>query len=220
MKSERIYQAVGNADDVLLERCEKTEINRKPPRWMKWSGLAACLCLLLAGSLVMNGTFPGGNPESRTGEFYKASGTVVDSFPSAGPASSMYAAPDNGQWIYFTQVEDALQEHGGQEVEYFLALDIFQDQTKLEDQSDEVKAELERLTKLGYHVGYSEYWTYRGEGTRVTASYVSGYFTAKQLKSFAANKNYGYSFRFASNGDGSPVPAEQGITADFDSAIK
>ena len=69
-------------------------------------------------------------------------------------------------------------------------------------------------------MGYAKYWTYEGKGEQVDKTYVSGYFTSEELESFAANENYGYAFRFAVNGDGSAVSADQGIITDLDSETK
>ena len=132
----------------------------------------------------------------------------------------MYAVPNNGEKTYFNEVTNALKEHDGQDVTYFLAIDIYANQTKLEDTSDRVKVELERLTKLGDRVGYSKCWTYQGNNEKVDILYVSGYFTEEQLENFPASENYGYTFRFATNGDGSSVSADQGIITDVDSEMK
>lgn len=226
MKSEKIYKAIGNADDKLMERYESSK--KGSPRWLKLGGgLAACLCLALIGSFVLNGTLPVRTPAGRSSGtvpasasgLYKASGTVVESFSSSG-STSMYATPDNGKRLIFTEVQGAMKEHAGQDVEYFLAVDIFTDKTPLEAKSDAAKAELKRLTRLGYHIGYAESWTYEGNGKQVIIPYIAGYFTEKELENFVANQTYGYAFRFAQNGDGSPISAEQGIIIDFDSSSK
>ena len=206
MKNERLYQAIGNADDESMERYEKSSRKAKP-YWMKLGAIAACLCFAVVGVLSWNGHF------GTTDQIYKAHGVVIDSFQADSIGGGMYATPNNGEKVYFTEVQNALQEHAGQDVTYFVAVDIFLNQAELGAESDEVKAELERLTELGYHVGYSEAWTYQGEGEQVAYSYVSGYFTEKELEEFAANESYGYTFSFATNGDGSTVPGDQGISA-------
>ena len=52
MKSERLYAAIGAADDDLLVRAESA---RKAPTrvWLKFSSLAACLCLIALGAILM-----------------------------------------------------------------------------------------------------------------------------------------------------------------------
>lgn len=52
MKCERLYAAVGAADDDLILRAEcakKANINS----WLKYCGLAACLCLVTAGAILV-----------------------------------------------------------------------------------------------------------------------------------------------------------------------
>ncbi|MCL2085110.1 MAG: hypothetical protein FWH06_07640 [Oscillospiraceae bacterium] len=46
MKSERLYAAIGAADDELLIRCE-AEIKKPQNTWIKFSGLAACAAAVL-----------------------------------------------------------------------------------------------------------------------------------------------------------------------------
>lgn len=246
MKGERIYIALGNADDVLLERYyEGTKHKKKRNIWIKYGAMAACLCIVVAGAFALNTQFgrngtgsgqggneliPGGTTEnysnspitnqgegSSTGtgqQIYKADGTVVSSF--ASNSSSKYATPQNGTWFCFVEVKDALEKYAGENVTYFLAIDVFSNSKGLDVESEELTAELERLSELGYHVGYAEAWTYQGQGEQMPYTFAAGYFTAEELESFAASTDYGYAFHFAINGDGSPVSSEQGIVCDFD----
>lgn len=215
MKSEKIFKSIGNVDDELLERYESSKKKNSSPHWRIWGGLAAaCFCVIAIGSVALRGT-----PDIEN-ESYKSSGTVIENFQSGSMINDIYAAPENGKKVYFTEVTNALKEYAGKDVTYFLAVDIYANQIKLEDSSDEVKQELERLTKLGYQVGYSKYWTYQGNQEKVEIPYVSGYFTEKQLEDFAINEKYGYTFRFATNGDGGPVSADQGVVTDFNSEAK
>ncbi len=56
MKGERIYQALGNVDDELLERYEKMRTPKK--RRMLWGAAAACLLLVVVGSTVIFAHMP------------------------------------------------------------------------------------------------------------------------------------------------------------------
>jgi hypothetical protein len=66
-KSERIFAAIGAASDDLLLYCEESSEesavrneNRQVKPWLKYSGIAACLCLLLVSSyLAFQSAFPG-----------------------------------------------------------------------------------------------------------------------------------------------------------------
>lgn len=246
MKGEKIYIALGSADDELLERYyEGTKRKKKRNIWIKYGAMAACLCIVVAGAFALNAQFgrnetasgqsgnepiPGGTTENysnspitnqrevgSTGtgqQVYKADGTVVSSF--ASKSSGKYAAPQNGTWFCFVEVKDALEKYAGDNVTYFLAIDVFSDFKRLDVQSKELTAELERLSELGYHVGYAKAWMYPGQGERVPYTYVAGYFTAEELEKFAASADYGYAFHFTVNGDGSPVSSGQGIVCGFD----
>ena len=46
MKNERIYAEIGAADDELPLRCEAAKL-KKTKTWVKYGGLAACLCLII-----------------------------------------------------------------------------------------------------------------------------------------------------------------------------
>ena len=149
-------------------------------------------------------------------ERYIPSGEVMNSYEV--DFNSSYAAPANGTGFYFDEVVEALKENAGQDIIYFLAIDIMSDGTQLDVKSEEMTTELKRLANYGYHVGYAEAWTYEGgaeEQKQVDYTYIAGYFTEDNLLNFSPSENYGYSFRFAKNGDSSPVSAEQGIVTSF-----
>ena len=156
------------------------------------------------------------NNQNENGSVYVAPGKVIDGYMS--DVFSSYAVPPDGTWNYDSPVSEALKEYAKQNVTYFLGLTIFSSELSgaLEVGSDELTAELERLGECGYHVGYSEAWTYRGLSEQVQYAYVAGYFTADELENFMANENYGYFFDFRTNGDNSPIPAKQGIVANYD----
>ena len=146
---------------------------------------------------------------------YVPSGKVINRHVSDVSVSGCYAVPEHGTWFCTIEVRDAVAEYLGQDVNYFLAVDIMSNGTQLDVKSDEMISELERLAECGYHVGYSEAWEYQGAGGIVYYTYIAGCFTADELENFVPSENYGYSFRFAVNGDSSPVPAEQGIVTSF-----
>lgn len=211
MKSERIYIAIGAVDEELLHRCDMTQ--KKPIHFRRWGTLAACLCLMIIGSVVFCHVY-------RAGQNFPSTGMVISSYDhdETGVSSDgLYAIPENGMWFYTTEVRKALEEYAGseyadQEIVYFLQIGISKDgRDELTFDCVEMKAELERLTGLGYNVGYAKAWTYQGEGERVDYDYVAGYFTADELETFSVCEDYGYFFSFAKNGNGSPIEAGQGI---------
>ncbi len=208
MKSERLYSAIGAADDELLIRLEGTK-NEKNISWLKWSALAACFCFVIIGALMVKSIY-------YTEQYPPAEGRVISSYEIPGASSAgSYVVPECGTWYYFVDVSAAIEKYAGQEVTYLLAFDIFPKDEALINNSNEMKAELERLTGLGYEVGYIETWTYQGQGEQVYYYIAAGYFTAEQLENFPASSDYGYAFRFITNGDGSPVDAQQGLITDY-----
>jgi hypothetical protein len=201
-KNEEIYKAIGNVDDELLERYEA---HQKPASkkmvWIKWGAVAACACIVTVGALTLGNNGPArDNP------------AIVSSYNS-GLAEGMFTAPENGKIFFDTNVKAALDKNKEKDTIFFVAINLYQNGTPLEPGSKEVKAELKRLTDSGYKAGYATSWTYQGDMEKVNTSYLAGYFTKEQLETFKAGSEYGYTFSFATNGDGSPVNAKQSLTS-------
>ena len=57
MKSERILDAVGGINEEAV-RDAKAYKKAKPKGWVKWSAMAACLCLVLVGGILFNSLRP------------------------------------------------------------------------------------------------------------------------------------------------------------------
>ena len=197
MKKEELFESIGDVDDALLARCGSAGTARKKNVvWLRFGAAAACLCLVLLGTFTLRGR-QAGMPG------------VIDRAPDSA-AGSIYAAPENGAVLLFTEVNEAIREN--QDKKFFLGIDFFKNGKPLDPSSDAVRAELERLKSLGFQVGYAVSWTYQGENEKLDVPYTAGYFTADQLARFPADEGYGYAFHFVTNGDGTPVSAEQGIT--------
>lgn len=203
MNSEQIFKAIGEADTTLLNRCETTKSRHSV--WIHWGAMAACLCLFWAAGSVLslnhtkNGIIVPGATEQ-----------IVASFPTDN-GSGIYEAPANGTVLLYNEVRAALEQDAGRNQTYFLAIDIYQDGVPLEPDSNAVKNEIKRLNKNGYRVGYTDSWTYQDNLEKGDFIYTAGYFTQTQINAITANKDYGYAFYFAVNGDDSPVPAEKGL---------
>ncbi|MFD1887351.1 hypothetical protein [Paenibacillus wenxiniae] len=231
-REERLFQAIGQVDDVLLERLEQQLQLMEPvpstlasdereramssPRRRRSLriGIASALAVVaVAACLFM---FSSSWPSQPA--MYTASEPVVNSYISnqkqpadVSPAMQM---PANGTVLYSPDVKQALQANQGKQVVFLVAIDLFHNRTPMAQDSEQTRAELKRLQQLDYTIGYSRYWTYAGENQQVNGILVAGYLTAAQLEQFATSPNYGYSIHFAVNGDGSPIPAEQGIFTD------
>ena len=50
MKEKRLLKALGQVDADYIEEASPTQ-QTKRPRWMKWSVLAACLCLVVFSAI-------------------------------------------------------------------------------------------------------------------------------------------------------------------------
>ncbi len=238
-REERLFQAIGQVDDVLLERLEqqlqlmeqvpstldsdhhKAATNRtRRRRWLR-AGIASTL----AAAAVAVCLFIFSSSWQSQPAMYTASEPVVNSYISnqkrpadVSPAMQM---PANGKVFYSPDVKQALQANQGKQVLFLVAVDLFHNRAPVAQDSEQTRAELKRLQQLDYKIGYSRYWTYAGETEQVNGVFVAGYLTATQLEQFAANADYGYSIHFVVNGDGSPIPAEQGIFTDpNDPALK
>ena len=206
MKSDRIFKAIGDAEDQFLEQTENaSKIKRIPLPWAKRGAAVACACFVVIGAIAIKSFTPSGSGI----EVPSASDGIVSSFPSS--VSGIYDSPGNGEVLLFTEVQEALHANAGKDSLYFVSIGIYSDKQILEPDSVEVKKELARLTGLGYKVGYATQWTYQGESDQMDITYVAGYFTADQLDHFDVDAHYGYAFSFATNGDGTSVDPEQGL---------
>lgn len=52
MDQNDLFEGIGELDEELLERSERTGGSPKRRRWIRWGTLAACLCLLVGGGLL------------------------------------------------------------------------------------------------------------------------------------------------------------------------
>ncbi|WP_322906369.1 hypothetical protein [Paenibacillus campi] len=225
---ERLFQAIGHVDDVLLERLEQQlqptapssiapliDLRTKRAQRRRWVGITAGLVAIAIACTLILSTIWQSVPAVPA--IYTASAPIVNSYVSNQklPADVKPALqiPPNGKVIYSRDVQQALQAYAGKHVLLFVAIDLFQHGAPLASDSQQTDAELKRLQQLGYSIGYARYWTYAGEGDaqQVKHIYVAAYVTAAQLKQFAASPDYGYLLHFAVNGDGSPVSGKQGI---------
>ena len=241
MDTYRLYKAIGDADEELLARCEEVQQKPQLALWKKTLMAAACICIVFFGMWIgyrflplfhLEAIHSGSEQEQEnaadTGN-YVPSEKIVGSYEIIGKngesigVSSCYAAPEPGEWIYEHNVSEAMNEYAGENVLFFVSIavsSIDEERTNnriLEPGSLEMTEELKRLTELGYQVGYAETWTYHGKDERFYYTYAAGYLTEEQLRNFEASEQYGYFFGFATDGDGKPVDAQEGIVRDFDS---
>ena len=200
MKNEKLLDAIGQIDDNLIHDAVHDTCKKKKPAWFKWGVIAACLCLVIAGAVMM---LPNENGDR-----------MIISHYSVG-MSSCYVEPAPGEIICTTEVSAAREKYKGENVAYLLKFDISKADGDVTD--EERNTEYQRLISLGYELYTVETWTYRGEGEKVYFNVVVGCFTEEQLKSFNNNTEYGYIFSFVTNGDGSPISFdEKNLITDFE----
>lgn len=61
MRTIDLYHAFHAVDDDILERSEATIGRRKKNGWLKWCAMAACLCLIVSGVLLLKQTTENNN---------------------------------------------------------------------------------------------------------------------------------------------------------------
>ncbi|NLT15898.1 MAG: hypothetical protein GXY05_16355 [Clostridiales bacterium] len=209
MKSKDLFEAIGGADEELVERCRQNKTHR--PLWLKWGALAACLCLVVVGVLTIPGVLPLEQPappysqDQTEAPRPDVAVPIINGSSYEGSAGS-YVIPEPGTTLFFVEVRKAIEEWRGSSALLFLAVNINDiSEEILDDDSEEMRVEAERLASLGYEIGWYEAWTYQGQGEKVPYTFLYALLSVDELESFSASPDYGYSFYFPHNGDGSAV---------------
>lgn len=120
-----------------------------------------------------------------------------------GGESAGYSAPSAGECLFFLEVNQAREHYAGQQVKFLLVMDIFKSDGTLSDA--QLTAEYRRLKELGYELYQTQQWEYKSENEKLYHDIVVGLFSEQQLADFKVNPDYGYSFYFGHNGDGSNI---------------
>lgn len=195
MRSIELYTAFHAIDDDILERSETAAGGRKKNGWLRWGALAACL-LLIIGRFFMS-------PPTHNG-------SIIISKYSASSSGS-YATPSPGTVAFTSEVRAAREKYDGKNVTFLLSFDIFKDNGEqiVELSEEEQIEEYQRLVSLGYELYTAECWTYQGKDQKRYYTTVVGYFTESDLSLFRCHPEYGYMFRFVTNGDGSSISVDE-----------
>lgn len=192
MTNKEFYRELGNIDPKMIEAAAPAEgvQCKKRNGWKKWTSIAACFSLVLAAVICI---FIAGQD-----------GKIISKFKTNGMEDALYPVPLAGETVFFYEVEAARRAYVGKDVEFLVAFHVYREGDLLSGEA--LAAEYQRLADLGYKLYYVEnHWTYRAGGTKEYIPIVVGLFTEEQLANFKANNAYGYSFYFASNGDGSAI---------------
>lgn len=213
MKKKRISETMGNINQKYVNEATAYTGEAKAacrPVWMKWSAIAACLCLIVAAMVAVPNLF--GNNSVKDG-------SIISKFNSSNMVDSCYATPAPGEYFCFTEVNEARKEYAGKDVTFLLAFDVFD--TDGEMSIEELSEEYQRLADLGYKLYYVEdHWTYYGDNQKEYSPVVVGLFTEDELTNFKASEQYGYAFHFETNGDGSTIKInEENVVTNFNSIL-
>lgn len=125
MSKDRVVDSLGRIDDDMIQGVEALRHKKKRPAWMKWSALAACLCLVVAFAIPAVFQQPAESPNDTMDPSDGPSSLVVsgvsylisphlavsddlpDGFVHAGEASvggfeecPYYTNPDMPEWVY------------------------------------------------------------------------------------------------------------------------
>ena len=214
-KRERLYDGVTGIRDALIEEAAAVPATRHT--WQRWVAAAACVCLVLAGAVAVLQS-GAENDIAQTAPDTALTTPLQQVITAYGDGvGASYKAPEPGEFFCHLDLQAALEAYAGQDVRFFVGIDLFSADDALDTGGDAVVVELERLRGLGLEVGYAQAWEYQGaEGAHVTYNYVAGCLTAEQLQNFPASPDYGYAFRFVRNGDGSaPAAGQQNIVTDY-----
>ncbi|MDO3411393.1 hypothetical protein QWJ34_16625 [Saccharibacillus sp. CPCC 101409] len=201
-RGDRLYRAIGRIDDDLLAEYEAAGVRPAAYRGLKRSGALAA-----ASAAVLLALLLGGRLGEDVRETEQAQAPIVIASAEDASVSSIegsYMPPEDGSYFYFEAVRKALDKHAGENVNYFVEIDLFADGSRLAVSDPRTRAEVNRLNKLGLDVGYSTVWTYAGTTKKKDYVYVSGTFTEEKLRNFPAADEIGYAFRFAADKDGTP----------------
>ena len=238
MKAYNEYPENTSVSDTLHSRFLSCAADagptRRPTIVKRCATVFACLAVILLGVLTVPHLLPNNvipivapsqQPESTAPAIAEPGGsekhdddlssTAIIDGSDYTQADSSYMIPSPGSCLYFMEVRKAMMEYSGTGTMLFPAIDIFPAEGQSEATKEEIQAEAERLSALGYRIGYSKAWTYKGQGEKVPYTFLSGLFTVEELENFNANSDYGYAFRFTHNGDGSAVKAD---TSAFESS--
>ena len=97
MNSKDLCRAINGVDGDILERSEAaTYVRKEKKKWLKWSAMAACLCLVIAGVVIWKQIQP--LPTKETGITVSENGLTIP--PMDVSLSSNVAADMMGFFIY------------------------------------------------------------------------------------------------------------------------
>ena len=214
MKKKRISETMGNINQKYVNEATayagEVKAARRPV-WMKWSAIAACLCLIVVAMVAVPNLF---------GDNAIKDGSVISDFKMNSTVDTSYTTPAPGEYFCFIEVNEARKEYAGKDVSFLLSFDVFNSDGERMS-IEELSEEYQRLADLGYKLYYVEdHWTYYGDNQKEYSPVVVGLFTEDELTNFKASEQYGYAFHFETNGDGSAIKInEENVVTNFNSIL-
>lgn len=204
-KTEQLLRAVDSLDDEMIHEA----VTYRPKKRLLWLPVAACLCVAAFGAFFAFRS-PKAAPAAvaemaaempAPDDMYPAG--ILDGRSEAVGEEACYVTPENGMIVKTVGINQIL-ENADENTLLFVKIDIWQNGSPLDPDSEEFCAEAERLDQI-YDVGRYNAWTYDLSAEKVDDPFLYGILSAPQLRDFPENENFGYFFSFPTNGDGSPV---------------
>lgn len=53
MKEEKIFESIADIDDKFIAEARVKTAKKKQQGWMKWTAIAACMCFMIAGTIIV-----------------------------------------------------------------------------------------------------------------------------------------------------------------------
>lgn len=211
MKKDKTFNAMEYIDPSIIDEVEAYK-PKKSHAWVKWSAMAACLCICIVGAAKLypalqnpdngaetghgiaeyDGPVPGGfnDFEAPKKEGNEDSDTEVDAHMMIGHYDKSLNEPDmavyNGHYELSNSLKAAINEFGDG-VTYRVVVEVFKDGTVIDSGSPEVNFEMERLAGEKYVVAHEIY-----EDTLERNEYFTLHAEEDQLLNFSVNEAYGY----------------------------
>lgn len=204
MNAKVFSEAMSLLDSKYFDEAVGYRSKRKVNGRLKFGAAAAACLMLIVGVVFWKQTTHNGR---RVISEYHTNSSV-----------SYASTPAPGEAMFAIELKEARKKYAGKNVTFLLTFDMFKADGELSE--EEQIAEYQRLSSLGYVLYTAECWTFQGEGEKRYYNKVVGYFTESDLTLFNSNPEYGYMFRFLTNGDGSGISVDKtDIITDFPSNI-
>lgn len=221
MRGKDLYKDISLIGDELIEK-NRPAIYKRRHAVPAVLAAAACVLIVLAGIYIFAVITQDNNIFTDNTDYKIITDYRIKSNGNSS-TSPCYAAPMGGETLLVREIHEAFREYGDENVKFLLAVDIKEyypnfDPNKEEDnrlRGEKLDAELKRLTDLGYEFYEEKIWHFINKGEKEWYTVIVGLFTKEQLLEFPAYKDYGYSFQFAENGDGTSVEFDKTKTPLF-----